>query len=572
MRHSFQTLNLQEPILHAISDLGFHTPSPIQEQAIPAILNGKDIIGKSHTGTGKTLAFGIPALSLTGRQPITQVLILCPTRELAVQSAQELRKFAKYMEGIKITPIYGGEPIQQQIAILKKGVQIVVGTPGRILDHIRRKTLKLSDVRLLVLDEADEMLRMGFREDIEAILAFVTAPHQTLLFSATIPDEIARITHQYQKNPVLIDTSDSNSKTLDTIEQFYFVAPRGKKPEILLSLLQQHNDTSSIIFCNTKKKVEEICRYLNNHHLPAAAIHGDMKQNARLTVMRQFKEKRIGILVATDVAARGIDVAAVDAVYNFDIPQDHEFYIHRIGRTGRAGKAGKSYSIVSGKLETAEIQAISKYIGSPITAQSVPMLGSDRDNKQQLFFDDILSHLKAGTALSHPMIADLAAQGFSYEKICNTILHCCLEKLDIDFQSPPTKSTRQNSAPSTSGETIQVRFNIGKSHSVSPNQILQAIIEQTHIPNNQIKKITCFADYSLAEVPLKFRTLIVKQMNGQKIAGKTVTASYASSHPLSVKKSGRTRQSSATAASPGHRRGSTGKRRVQNRKNNTAKN
>ena len=319
---TFDQLGLSPAVLRAIGEMGFEQPTEIQARAIPAVLSGGDIIGRSHTGTGKTMAFGVPAVERCLRHADcreTQVLVLCPTRELAMQACDEIRKLTRYTQAIRAVALYGGQPIQNQIPQLRRGAEIVIGTPGRIMDHIHRHTLKLDNLSMVVLDEADEMLNMGFREDIESILSYMPDGHQTLLFSATMPQAILDITDQYQHDPLMSDTQSGPERTMDTIEQYYYEVPLGSKMDALALLLHTHEPKLSIIFCNTKKMVEELNRYLSEHGFHCSMLHGDMKQEARTAVMQAFKSGRTPILIATDVAARGIDVDDVDAVYNFDI-------------------------------------------------------------------------------------------------------------------------------------------------------------------------------------------------------------------------------------------------------------
>ena len=336
----FNELNISSEVMKAVEEMGYENATDIQAQSIPMIMEGKDVLGRSNTGTGKTAAFGIPAIEMVeAGSKYPNAMIICPTRELVTQVATELRKFSKYKEGVKIVPIYGGQPIDSQIKLLKRGCGIVVGTPGRIMDHLRRKTLRLNDTRMVILDEADEMLNMGFKEDIEEILSSMPAEneHQTILFSATWPADILKITEQFQKNPVRVEIK-SSQRTIDTVEQLYYDVPRGKKANALRVLLNHYDPDLCMIFCNTKKMVDDLCTELNKHDIKALSLHGDMKQEFRTRVMDQFRNGGASILIATDVAARGIDVDDIDLVVNFDLPQDNEYYIHRVGRTGRAGK------------------------------------------------------------------------------------------------------------------------------------------------------------------------------------------------------------------------------------------
>ena len=345
----FEELNLDAKILRAVTDMGFEAASPIQAKAIPLELEGKDIIGQAQTGTGKTAAFGIPLLEkIDPKNKKLQAVVLCPTRELAIQVAEEIRNLAKYMHGIKVLPIYGGQEIVKQIRSLKDGVQVIIGTPGRVMDHMRRKTIKFGQVHTVVLDEADEMLNMGFLEDMETILSELPEERQTVMFSATMPQAIAEIAKKFQKDPEIVKVVKKDL-TVPKVTQYYYDVKPKNKLEVMCRLLDMYAPKLSVVFCNTKKQVDELVLALQGRGYFAEGLHGDLKQVQRDRVMNGFRKGRTDILVATDVAARGIDVDDVEAVFNYDIPQDEEYYVHRIGRTGRAGREGKAFSLVVGK-------------------------------------------------------------------------------------------------------------------------------------------------------------------------------------------------------------------------------
>ena len=346
----FAELSLVPELLRAIGEMGFSEPTPIQAQSIPLILEGRDVVGRSQTGTGKTAAFGIPAIQMVDPnldRRMAQILLLCPTRELAVQACEELKKLAHHTRGVHVCAVYGGAPIERQIVQLKDA-NIVVGPPGRVMDPLRRRTLKISELRMVILDEADEMLSMGFREDIETILTQAPENRQTILFSATMPKEIMNLIDNYQKDPVLVEINKSQV-ALNSIEQFYYDIPTGRKNDALGLLLHYYAPSRSMVFCNTKKMVDDLTGWLLDHGFKAEGLHGDMKQSQRTVVMDAFKAGRTSILVATDVAARGIDVDDINCVFNYDIPQNAEYYVHRIGRTGRAGKSGSAYTLCCGR-------------------------------------------------------------------------------------------------------------------------------------------------------------------------------------------------------------------------------
>lgn len=358
-------------ILKAVEEMGFEYMTPIQEQAIPVLLEGRDVIGQAQTGTGKTAAFSIPMIQkidVSCKKP--QGIILCPTRELAMQAAEEIRKLTKYIHGLKVLPVYGGQDISRQIRSLAQGVQIIVGTPGRVMDHLRRHTIKTANIRMIVLDEADEMLNMGFREDMETILQQMPEEHQMALFSATMPKAILDITSEYQKDAVFVKVTPKEI-TVAAIDQTYYRVAKQDKINALCRLLDYEQPSRSLIFCNTKRMVDEMTQELKKRGYEAEGLHGDLSQFQRDTVMNLFRNGRCAILIATDVAARGIDVSGVDAVFNYDVPEDIEYYVHRIGRTGRAGRKGQSMTLVSGR-EVLKIRDIERICHTKIQEKRLP--------------------------------------------------------------------------------------------------------------------------------------------------------------------------------------------------------
>ncbi|MCR5165669.1 MAG: DEAD/DEAH box helicase, partial [Oscillospiraceae bacterium] len=376
--------------------MGFSEATEIQSKAIPVMLTGADLIGHSNTGTGKTAAFGIPAAERIVRgEKGVRVLILCPTRELAMQACGEMNKFTKYMPWVRACAVYGGASIDRQITELRRGANIVIGTPGRIMDHIERGTLKLEAINTVILDEADEMLDMGFREDIESILSHVPEERQTALFSATMPPEILAMTDRFQRDPHMIRV-ENKTRTVESIEQYYYDVPMGRKTDALKLLLLAYEPKLSMIFCNTKKMVDELTENLVSGGFRAAGLHGDMKQQSRTQVLGAFKAGRINILIATDVAARGIDVDDIDAVFNYDIPQDNEYYIHRIGRTGRAGKSGTAYTLASGRRQIYELRDIARLTKAEISRRELPDKDELVDRKLGHISEKIRSAVDAG--------------------------------------------------------------------------------------------------------------------------------------------------------------------------------
>ena len=367
MDNIFQDKMVFSPeIEKAIIDLGYTEATPIQQMTIPIIMSGKDITGQAQTGTGKTCAFAIPAIEAVNPElRKEQVLVLCPTRELALQCSSEFKKLLKYKRGVKVLALYGGQNIDYQIRDLKSRPAIIVGTPGRILDHLKRRTIRLNNLKMIILDEADEMLNMGFIDDIELILSKAPDERQTILFSATMPKQILDISKQYQKEPEYIKI-ESDSLTVENIKQYCCEVSPNNKLIVLKELLNKHRNDKSLIFCNTKKQVDLLVTVLTRDGFNVKGLHGDMKQTVRTEVMNLYKKNKVSVLIATDVAARGIDVKGIKAVFNYDIPRDREFYVHRIGRTARAGETGIAYTLAAGRSELIEMKSISRFTNSEI--------------------------------------------------------------------------------------------------------------------------------------------------------------------------------------------------------------
>ncbi len=369
---TFSNLGLSDEIVSILHDLEITTPTEIQARAIPLVLRGEDVVGLSQTGTGKTYAFALPIIQNTTQEPYVQSIVLCPTRELAEQILLEVRKVTSNLEGVRAIAVYGGADMQRQIYSLKRGAHIVIGTPGRVLDHIKRRTLKLGLVEHVVLDEADEMLNMGFRDDIEEILRNTPKDRQTVMFSATMSKDIMAITNRFMRKPITIQVGSPNT-TIASVKQSYFVCPKDKKKRTLYALLTQLPRGRTIIFCNTKKMVDSVQLYLQKMGFMALALHGDMPQPIRKRVMNEYKAELNNLLVTTDIAARGIDVKDIMHVINFDLPQNNEYYIHRVGRTGRAGKSGNAYTLLNNPEQVKEILEIEKKTHSKITASTLTL-------------------------------------------------------------------------------------------------------------------------------------------------------------------------------------------------------
>ncbi len=362
---SFQDFGLAPELLLGVADMGFTVPTPIQAAAIGPALQGLDLIGQAQTGTGKTAAFSLPLLQgLDTARSDVQAVVLCPTRELAVQVADEMHLLAYHKPGVSVLPVYGGQPIERQLAGLRQGVQVIVGTPGRVMDHMRRGTLDLRQVRMAVLDEADRMLDMGFIEDIEYILAAIPADRQTLLFSATMPPEVRELARKFMRRPQAIQVS-RDELTVDGVEQAYVQAPERLRLDVLMQLVRRHAPHRALVFCNSKRKVAALAGRLRSRHRRAAALHGDMAQEMREQVLNQFRTGEVQLLIASDVAARGLDVEGVEAVFNYEVPFDGEAYVHRIGRTARAGRTGRAFTFV-GEREMGALRRIQEFAGTTI--------------------------------------------------------------------------------------------------------------------------------------------------------------------------------------------------------------
>ncbi|MCX6682465.1 MAG: DEAD/DEAH box helicase [Methanoregula sp.] len=391
----FSTFNISQKILRAIEDMGFEEPTPIQISAIPLILAGSDVTGHAKTGTGKTAAFGIPALEkIDPHNRQTQVIVLSPTRELAIQTAEEIARLASHLGHITVLPIYGGQPIERQLRSLKTGVQIVVGTPGRVLDHLRRGTLTLSRVRLVVLDEADQMLDMGFLPDIETILSKTPKDRQTVLFSATLPKPILAISKRFQNNPEFVEIPHKEL-TVPQVEQRYLEVHSRDKFDVLCRLLDQMDPKLALVFCNTKRRVDQLTKRLKTLGYSVGGIHGDLKQSQRDRVMAQFRRGEIDLLVATDVAARGIDVEDIDLVVNVDVPQVAEYYVHRIGRTARAGRSGRAITFV-GPEDIYKMKEIQRMANITISRIPLPTARDAVESRMKSLADRIKQTVDAG--------------------------------------------------------------------------------------------------------------------------------------------------------------------------------
>ena len=529
--------------------MGFEEASPIQAQAIPVQMEGRDIIGQAQTGTGKTAAFGIPLLQkVDPKSKKLQAIALCPTRELAIQVADEIRRLAKYMHGVKVLPIYGGQDIVKQIRSLKDGTQIIIGTPGRVMDHMRRKTVKFDHIQTVVMDEADEMLNMGFLEDMETILSQLPEERQTVMFSATMPQAIADIAHKFQKEPVTVKVV-KKELTVPKVTQYYYEVKPKTKVEVMCRLLDMYAPKLSVVFCNTKKGVDELVQALQGRGYFAEGLHGDLKQIQRDRVMNSFRNGRTDILVATDVAARGIDVDDVEAVFNYDLPQDDEYYVHRIGRTGRAGREGIAFSFVVGK-EVYKLRDIQRYCKTKIIPQAIPSLNDVTGIKVDKILENVADTIEESdlsemiNILEKKLLEedytslDLAAallkmmMGEESEDIVDTREPRSLDDLDSYYSGGSRNGNGRGRGRNSGGrdsrydsgreDMARLFINIGKNQNVKPGDILGAIAGESGMPGKMVGSIDMYDKYTFVEVPRENADAVLNAMKDVKIKGKNI--------------------------------------------------
>ncbi len=553
---------IKSALKRALVDMGFEKPTEIQAKAIPLILEGVDVIGKSQTGSGKTVAFGVPAVDAvdTSIRKNPQILIICPTRELAIQAGNEIKKLTKYTHGVKTAVVYGGQPISRQIPVLKQGVSIVIGTPGRILDHLKRKTIKLHEIKMVVLDEADEMLNMGFRDDIEDILNKTPNERQTILFSATMPKAIMEIVDNYQKDPTIVEVK-SPAMTVDSIDQYFVNCKKGRKADTLLAVLDEKEIGVSIIFCNTKRMVDDLTETLQDLDVEARGLHGDMRQRERDRVMQDFRRGRAKVLIATDVAARGIDVSNVEAVINYDIPQQTEYYVHRIGRTGRAGRGGLSVTLLQGRRQKVALDDIMRHTKSEIKPLELETIETDnadlerkrgdrpsrdsrrRDNDRPSFRDRKRNDRDKSKREDRPQ-RDRDDRGFKDRSFKDRDNKNFKDRDDRDFKDRSDrnfkdrkndsfkdfvsndKKGKNNSKKSNleKQDVYTMRLSVGKNVGATPKNILGAVAGESGVHSKFIGSIAIKDNYALVEIPKNQKDLIVSSVNGAKIAGKKVSA------------------------------------------------
>ena len=545
---TFNQLALKKPLLKALDEVGYETPSPIQAQTIPLLLEGRDVLGQAQTGTGKTAAFALPILSnLDLKQKDPQVLVLAPTRELAIQVAEAFQKYARHLKGFHVLPVYGGQDYRGQIHALKRGVHVVVGTPGRVMDHMRRGTLKLSNLSTLVLDEADEMLRMGFIDDVEWVLDQSPADRQIALFSATMPQQIRRIATKHLNNPEQI-TIKTRTSTVETIRQRFWPVSGVHKLDALTRILEAEHFDAMLIFVRTKIATVELAEKLEARGYDTAALNGDIAQNQRERTIQQLKKGKLDILVATDVAARGLDVERISHVVNYDIPYDTEAYVHRIGRTGRAGRKGDAILFVAPR-ERRLLQAIEKATRQKIDIMELPSTELINDKRIARFkqritdtlanenlglFDQLIEQYQQEHNVPAQEIAAALAQllqGDTPLLLENKPQRKAARSWDKSESSPRGKQTRKPRERSPRKESApekgmhRFRLEVGHKHDVQPGNIVGAIANEAGLDSQYIGRINIYDDYSLVDLPDSMPREIFNDLRKVRVAGQQLRIS-----------------------------------------------
>lgn len=514
---SFEDLHLDRKILAALKDMGFEEPSPIQKGAIPLALEGEDLIGQAQTGTGKTAAFGIPIIQkINEKDRHIQALVMSPTRELCIQVADEISKIGR-TKRVRVLPVYGGQPIERQIRSLKRGIQVVIGTPGRLLDHIRRGTIDLEYVNFLVLDEADEMLDMGFVDDMENIIKNVPPERQTMLFSATMPRPILSISKKYMRAPKMV-AIHKEVVTAPTIDQYYYETR--DKVDGLCRILDTTDDCKMIIFCRTKKGVDELVIALATRGYEAEGLHGDLSQNQRDRVMKKFRSGQVDILVATDVAARGLDIDNITHVVNFDVPSDSESYVHRIGRTGRAGNTGVALTFITPR-EFRQLKLIERSIKTKILRGTLPTDASVLERQREQIVSKMQTILEQDRYQDYLPIVETLEKDYDIQDIAAAALKFmqegakALEEPEEEGESLPDSLANTGAKPGM----VRIFINIGRSSRVTVRDIVQSIAIEAEIPARSIGRISIYDKFSFVEVPMEYAEKVLGVMHRNTIRG-----------------------------------------------------
>jgi len=542
-KKTFPELGLSPDLLKAVEKMGYEEASPIQSEAIPVLLSGRDVVGQSQTGSGKTAAFAIPAIERTDASVrAAQVLILCPTRELAVQVAEEVAKLASFKRGVRELPIYGGASYDRQIRGLKDGAQIVIGTPGRVMDHLERGTLRLEKVHTIILDEADRMLDMGFRDDIEMILKQSPGDRQTVLFSATLPRGIQDLIRHYTSDPVNVRI-EPQALTIPDIDQVYYEVDRRSKLEALCRIIDVQDVKCSIIFCATKMMCDQLCEHLIARGYVADKLHGDVTQAMRERVMKRFRDKKIEFLVATDVAARGLDVDDIEVVFNYDLPQDGEDYVHRIGRTGRAGRSGRAITFVAGR-EIRKLEQMNRLTKGRIRRERVPSLEEVEEKRTNQTFEMLRETLEGGEYIKRDALIDrLLDQGHSPTDIASALLHLLgsdAPKGPVSEPEPIRESAprRDHDRPERGDKPRRARaprdisdisdedgmtrlvFTAGRMSEVRPADIVGTVLGLSGIPREAIGAIHIEPKHTLVDIADDHVQAVIQKLAGIKFKGR----------------------------------------------------
>ncbi len=516
---SFDALGLGEPLLQSLKDVGYEAPTPIQMRTIPPLLKGRDLVGQAQTGTGKTAAFALPMLERLdmGRYD-TQALVLVPTRELALQVAEAIHTYARHLGTVRVLPVYGGQPIQKQVERLRAGTQIVVGTPGRVMDHLRRGTMSFEALGLVVLDEADEMLRMGFIEDVEWILGEAPGVFQVALFSATMPVEIRRIADRYLKNPVEIEI-ERKKLAVPTIEQRYFNVSEQGKLDLLTRVLESESAEATLVFVRTKTASADVTEKLEARGYAAEALHGDMSQAQREAVVRRLRGGQAEVVVATDVAARGLDVDRITHVINFDAPYDVESYVHRIGRTGRAGRAGKAIIFVTPRQQRM-LREIERFAGTRIDPMKVPTKADIAARRTALFKQSIRDTMAEGDLeLYLTLIEELVGEGFDVTEVAAAAARLARgdKPLEVDLESE-----FEEIVPAEDG-MVRLFIDAGRRDGVRPGDIVGAIANEADVPGRAIGSIDIYDNFTFVELPAQFSRQVLDRMGRSMIRNRLVS-------------------------------------------------
>ncbi len=580
----FTELGLSPELLKAIDKIGFEEASPIQSAAIPPLLSGADVVGQSQTGSGKTAAFAIPAIERVDPAiAATQVIILCPTRELAVQVAEEVAKLALFKRGVRELPIYGGQSYQRQFRGLQQGAHIVIGTPGRVMDHLDRGTLKLDAVKMVILDEADRMLDMGFLDDIKKILSHAPHGRQTVLFSATIPRPIQELIKTFTRDPVNVRI-ESQALTVPAIDQTYYEVDRRSKLEVLCRIIDLQDIKFGLIFCSTKMMVDELTEHLAARGYGADKLHGDMTQALRERVMAKFRRRGIEFLVATDVAARGLDVDDIEVVFNYDLPHDGEDYVHRIGRTGRAGRAGRAITFVAGR-EIYKLQNIIRFTKGRIRRERVPSEDEVEQKRASAFYDSLAETLRGGEYQRHDaLIEKLLDEGHTATDIASALIHLLGDEKPRTQDSPPAPDLsnrpahephpghgrghahreesrpfepphgteraprkgrpprdangeppvredrfgREVSAVSDEPGMLRLALNVGREHRIGPADIVGVMVNLGKLPKAAVGAIHLFPRQSFVDISDEHANRLMKKLNGIRFKGHELAVGRAS--------------------------------------------